>query len=148
MGEFGDAVKALMKDRGVPHEQLARRVGIHEQTVDGWLTRGVLPHLPRVHDIAKALDVPPDTLLKPWGRDHDARLAGRRAPTDPDHLRLWAIAKAEDLRRKVRPDSVSRDPEINRLADAAIEAHNRSGIALAELLDAVRHRKPDTPPTP
>jgi transcriptional regulator with XRE-family HTH domain len=59
MGSFADALRALLTERGVSQRELARRLGISAQAVNGWLAAGVTPTRDNVIRIEDELALEP-----------------------------------------------------------------------------------------
>ena len=63
MENFGEQLKNLRKESGISQSELAEKLGVHLQTVSKWERGIMLPDVGQFGDIAKALDVPLETLL-------------------------------------------------------------------------------------
>jgi transcriptional regulator with XRE-family HTH domain len=59
MGNFADALRALLAERGMSQRELARRLGLSAQGVNGWLTGGVTPERENVERLEDELAVEP-----------------------------------------------------------------------------------------
>lgn len=68
MENFGEQLKNRRKESGISQSELAERLGVHIQTVSKWERGIMLPDVGLFGDIAKALDLPLETLLmRPLG---------------------------------------------------------------------------------
>lgn len=63
MENFGEQLKNRRKESGISQSELAERLGVHIQTVSKWERGIMLPDVGQFGDIAKALDLPLETLL-------------------------------------------------------------------------------------
>ena len=63
MENFGEHLKNRRKESGISQSELAERLGVHIQTVSKWERGIMLPDVGQFGDIAKALDLPLETLL-------------------------------------------------------------------------------------
>lgn len=61
---FKDRLIAAMGRAGVDQSELARRVGVTSSAVNQWVNSGGQPKFSRIQDIAKALGVSPNYLIK------------------------------------------------------------------------------------
>ena len=60
---IAENIRQLMDDRGISLRQLEELTGINHSTIHSFLHRGRSPRVGAVVDIAKALEVPFETLL-------------------------------------------------------------------------------------
>jgi transcriptional regulator with XRE-family HTH domain len=59
VGNFADALRDLLNERNVSQRELARRLGISAQAVNGWLNAGVTPTRDNVERIEDELAIDP-----------------------------------------------------------------------------------------
>jgi transcriptional regulator with XRE-family HTH domain len=59
MGTFSDALRALLAERRISQRELARRLGLSAQAVNGWMTDSSTPTRDNVERIEDELEVDP-----------------------------------------------------------------------------------------
>jgi transcriptional regulator with XRE-family HTH domain len=59
VGTFSDALRALLNERGMSQRELARRLGLSVQAVNGWITLGTTPARENVERLEDELVVEP-----------------------------------------------------------------------------------------
>lgn len=70
MDIFGDNLRDLMEEVGVGQNQLAREIGVSNQTISYYITKKRMPSLPTFINICIALECDPDDLVPMYDYIH------------------------------------------------------------------------------
>lgn len=101
--------KAIAKERtelGLTQEELARAIGVQQETISRFERGAVLPPLPRLIQLADVFDIPLDELVRgTTNRAVDdgleiATILKKLSPENRDFVRRWVIEMCEQLGRK------------------------------------------------
>jgi transcriptional regulator with XRE-family HTH domain len=127
---FGDTLKELLSERGLPQAELARRMDITPQAVSAWISGGTIPTHGNVTRLEHELDVKPRGFLlgaagyatdQPDSQPTVESLIRSDPGLDPEDkrtlLRIILLARERHALKTVRPATTADEfQEMERLA--------------------------------
>lgn len=109
MGRFGEILRNRREEQGLEQGDIARRLGVTQQTVSKWETGVTIPRAPRIAALASMLDIDAGLLHRAAGTSADPgpRQGGGHSTnvtlellSERDLLRLLDAAWQEFRRRR------------------------------------------------
>ena len=97
MSRLADVLRTRRESQGIEQDELARRVGVTQQTVSKWETGVTVPRPGRMAALARALDLNAGLLHATAGlaEDGDSRPSPRRGGRLPKGIRLGDLTEAQ-----------------------------------------------------